>query len=65
MYWMHWLGVFSEWLPNSNFTVPLELIKIYEVFTDIWICLPFIVKSILAGFFLISVFFRMLRILTG
>ena len=54
---------FGSWLPNSNFTIPFELITVYNAVNSIWDALPLAVRACLTGAFVIAVLLCILRML--
>ena len=54
---------FGSWLPNSDFTIPFELITVYNAVNSIWDSLPLALRASLSAAFVIAVLFCILRML--
>lgn len=54
---------FISWLPNGSFTVPLELINVYNAVTDIWEAFPLLVRLAFISFFGLACLFCIFRMI--
>ena len=54
---------FGSWLPNSDFTIPFEMVTVYNAVNSIWDSLPVAVRACLSGAFAVAVLFCILRML--
>lgn len=53
----------AQLLPNSDFTVPFELITVYQSVTDIWDSFPLAVRMSFISIFAVATVFCILRML--
>ena len=53
----------AQWLPNSHFTIPFELITVFQAVNDVWDGLPFVIRAFLTGAFAVNTLFIILRML--
>ena len=54
---------FGQWLPNSDFTIPFELVTVYNSVNSVWDAMPVPVRISLTGAFMVAVLFCILRML--
>lgn len=57
------LSKLGQVLPNSSFTIPFEMVTVYNAVTDVWEAFPLALRMSLIGVFGVAVFFCILRML--